>query len=51
MIMDTAIFFYKMHMLVKGVVLALDELEVQIYVLSHFLSAGTKKVPIRIQDK
>ena len=42
---------YKIYMLVKYVVLALDELEVQVYVLSHFLSAGTQKIPIRIQDE
>ena len=49
--MDTAIFFKKMHFLVKCVVLALDELDVQVYGLSHFLSAGTQKVPIRIQEQ
>ena len=40
-----------MHFLIKCVVLALDELKVQIWVLSHFLSAATQKVPIRIQDE
>ena len=42
--MDTYIFFYKMHMLVKCVVLALDELEVKIRVLSPFLSSGTQNL-------
>ena len=43
--------FYKIHFLTKYVVLALDELKVQIWVLSHFLNDGTQKVLIRIRDK
>ena len=49
--MDIATIFFKMHFLVKCVVLMLDELKVKVEVLSQFLSAGTPKVAIRIQDE
>ena len=36
-----AIFLYKMHLLIKCLVEALDKVEVQILVLSHLFSAGS----------
>ena len=49
--MDTAIIVYIMHFLIKCVVLAPVELEVQSKVLSHFLSASTQKGLIRFGFK
>ena len=46
--MGRAIFFiYKLHVLMLCLVVALYEVEVQIEVLSHLLSAGTQKALIK----
>ena len=49
-VLGTAIFFYRMHFLIRCFILALYEVEVQAKVLSLFFSARTKKSPMQTKN-
>ena len=49
-VMGKSIFSYKTHFLLKYLVVALDEVEVETQVSSHLLSVRTQKAPVQIQN-